>query len=58
MNVEKTLLLLLALLVLLRAADDQLIKIGEKNTCIKQVITVFVANKNCNMLDDTAKSNV
>lgn len=58
MIVEKIILLLLASLPLLIAGHDQLLKIGEKHSCIKQVIAVFVANRNCNMLDDTAKSNV
>jgi hypothetical protein len=58
MIVEKTVLLLSLLIVASVAGDDQLLKIGEKQTCIKQVITVFVSNRNCNALDDMAKSIV
>lgn len=58
MIVEKTLILLLLLVAAVHAGDDQLLKIGEKHTCIKQVVTVFVSNKNCNALDDASKSMV
>lgn len=58
MNVEKVVMLLLLLVTIVHAGDDQLLKIGEKHTCIKQVVTVFVSNKNCNALDDASKSMV
>ena len=58
MNVGNLIIIFLTLLTLLTAGDDQLLKISEKHSCIKQVITVFVANKNCNSLDDLAKSIV
>lgn len=58
MIVEKLLLVILLLSVLASAGDDQLLRMGEKHSCIKQVINVFVANKNCNTLDDAAKFNV
>jgi hypothetical protein len=58
MIVEKTILVFVALVALARAGDDQLLRMGERHSCIKQVITVFVANKNCNTLDDAAKSHV
>jgi hypothetical protein len=56
MIVEKITLLLPFILVLVIAGDDQLLRIGDKHSCIKQVITIFVSNKNCNGLDDSAKS--
>ena len=58
MIVVKSLIIMLTLLPLATSGDDQLLKMSEKHSCIKQVITVFVANKNCDMLDDAAKSNV
>lgn len=58
MIVEKTIFILLLLMAVVHAGDDQLLKIGEKHTCIKQVVTVFVSNKNCNALDDASKSTV
>ena len=58
MIVEKALFLLLFIMATVHAGDDQLLKIGEKHTCIKQVVTVFVSNKNCNVLDDASKSMV
>jgi hypothetical protein len=58
MNVGNITIFLACLLTLLQAGNDQLLNIGDKHSCIKQVITVFVNNKNCNSLDDTAKSIV
>jgi len=58
MIVVKPLMILFTFLVLVTSGDDQLLKMSEKHSCIKQVITIFVANKNCDMLDDAAKSNV
>lgn len=58
MIVEKVVFILLLLVSTIHAGDDQLLKIGEKHTCIKQVVTVFVSNKNCNALDDASKSMV
>lgn len=58
MIVEKVVMLILLLVAGVHAGDDQLLKIGEKHTCIKQVVTVFVSNKNCNALDDASKSMV
>lgn len=58
MIVEKTIFILLLLVTAVHAGDDQLLKIGEKHTCIKQVVTIFVSNKNCNALDDASKSMV
>jgi hypothetical protein len=51
-----TCLLLLACLGL--AADDSLLKMSEKSTCIRDVVSIFVGNRNCSMLDDGSKSKV
>jgi len=58
MIVVKFLIVFLSFAVVANAGDDQLLKMGEKHSCIKQVISLFVANKDCNTLDDTAKFNV
>jgi hypothetical protein len=39
-------------------ADDSLLKMSEKSTCIRDVVTIFVGNRNCSILDDGSKSKV
>lgn len=53
-----TLTCLLLLVCLGLAADDSLLKISEKSTCIRDVVSIFVGRRNCSMLDDGSKSKV
>lgn len=51
-------MLLAVFLRLAVAADDSLLRISEKSSCIREVVTVFVGHRNCSLLDDKAKSKV
>lgn len=58
MIVVMKVMLLAVVLRLAVAADDSLLRISEKSSCIREVVTVFVGHRNCSLLDDKAKSKV
>lgn len=51
-------LTLLLLITFTLAADDTLLQISTKSTCIRDVVSLFVGSRNCSSLDDNSKSKV
>ena len=58
MIVVMKVVLLAIFLCLTEAADDSLLRISEKSSCIREVVAVFVGHRNCSLLDDKTKSKV
>ena len=58
MIVEPRFLLICLFIIIALQSDDSLLKMGQKQTCIKQVIAVFAEERNCASLDDGIKTHV